>query len=298
MEATQTRAIRVGKAPLRTTAEAFLVNSLSSPKEITPIPHLYGASAAWCPRQNFFLTKDWDFGSTDSPSSNLYMSIGNGIEDAICDGLTRKGRLLFNNLYLPPMDPKVSGKIDIVYIDQDDQIAIGEIKSCGTLPSKPKESHLTQLLTYAAVGGYDRCNLIYVSRNVADQHGNILLRVFNIKIDDDTMLDILERVCLSQKVRDENWMPNPPATFTKATCFYCQFKDVCWGDKQHLLRQFETLSSADYAQKLLEVKSQALHLLESRRARNIASLRHLYRNTENRYHQAALIKEIEKTEPF
>lgn len=286
------RAISVGRKPSASTVESFIVDSMHDSYELLGRPHLYGAGASYCPRQNFLNSKAYEARAQVTPASQLYMSMGSGVEQAVVDGLTRKGRLFFNNLYVPPMEPKVAGKIDLVYLDQNDQITIGELKTCGNLPTKPKPVHEAQLMTYAAVGGYKRANLIYISRNVADNQGNVLIRAFELDLSEARLVSTLERIVLSQMAIDEGWLPDIPVTLRKSDCLYCQFKKFCWDD-QPIAVDYSVLPTEVRDEKITLVEQCARQLYEERTCRYVASLRHIWRNIENDYLKRQLVAEIE-----
>lgn len=288
------RAISVGRKPSASTAESFIVQSMQDSYELVGRPHLYGAGASYCSRQNFLNSKAYETRAQVTPASQLYMGIGSGVEQAVVDGLTRKGRLFFNNLYVPPMEPKVAGKIDLVYLDQNDQITIGELKTCGNLPTKPKPVHEAQLMTYAAVGGYKRANLIYISRNVADNQGNVLIRAFELDLSEARLVSTLERIVLSQMAIDEGWLPDIPVTLRKSDCLYCQFKKFCWDDAP-LDVTYDILPPDVRDEKRQLVEQRARQLLAERTQRYVASLRHVWRNIDNDFLKRQLVAEIEST---
>lgn len=290
---TNTRAIAVGRKPSATTVESFIVNSLAQTYELKGLPHLYGAGASYCPRQNFLNSFPYEAKGSHNAASQLYMGVGNGVEEAIVEGLTRKGRLFFNNLYVPPMVPKVGGKIDLVYLDQNDDITIGELKTCGNLPTKPKPSHEAQLRTYAAVGGYKRANLIYVSRNVADNRGEVLIRAFELDLAEEMQVSTLGRIVMSQMAIDEGWLPEIPVTFRKSDCVYCQFKKFCWDDVPLEGVTYEILPKEVRDEKIALIETRARQLYAERNDRYVASLRHIWRNISNENLKRHLVSEIE-----
>jgi CRISPR/Cas system-associated exonuclease Cas4 (RecB family) len=295
-----TKSIRVGTSPSKGTEESFFTDALKDTGNVGARSHLYGATAAYCPRQNFFLAHEWPEDESEwSATSQIYMGIGSGVEEAIAKGLGRKNKLLFNNLYVPGMVPVVRGKIDFVYVDQDENIAIAELKTCGNLPIKPKESHLSQLSTYSAVSGYDTCKLIYVSRNVADPASgfqNLLIRVFPIEFSREDHVNTLTRICLSQLAIDRGFMPSIPSNFRKSIhCGYCAWKSVCWGDREV---EFPELGFADEKAVTEEARAMAEKLTDERPLRLVKSLRHVYRNVGNWALQTRVIEEIERYESF
>lgn len=286
------RSITIGKKPNSSTVESFLVDSMHDSYTLQGRPHLYGAGASYCVRQNFLNSKAYEAQAHVTPASQLYMAIGSGVEKAVVEGLTRKNRLFFTNLYVPPMEPKVAGKIDLVYLDQNDLISIGELKTCGNLPTKPKPVHEAQLMTYAAVGGYKHANLVYISRNVANASGNVAIRAFEMDLTEERLVGTLERIVLSQMAIDEGWLPDVPVTFRKSDCAYCQFFKFCWND-QPLDVTYDVLPPDIRDEKRHLIEQRARQLYAEAPQRYVASLRHIWRNINNDALKRHLVTEIE-----
>lgn len=211
--------------------EQVFIDCLSESFDEKARTYLRGTGASFCPRQNYFNSKEWDFKSKNSASAQAYMAFGNGLEEGICKGLIRKNRLLVNNQWLPEFEAvKVSGKIDLIYLDSSNKLALGEIKTCGELPNKGKPEHVSQAESYAAIAGFDRMNLIYFSRNVMDRTGNLLIKVFQIDTSKENMIRALSSMIYSKMAIEENFKPYIPLGFHKTTtCLYCKFNDFCWG---------------------------------------------------------------------
>lgn len=265
-------AIKIGNTFGPNNPEKFFVSMLAMQEDFTARKHLYGATAAFCPRQNFLMSRDWPSATNVSSASSLYMNIGNGIETAIVEGLIKNNRLFDTNIYLPAIEPKVSGKIDIIYADESDSLALGEIKSCGTLPTEPKFGHFWQTATYAAISGIDNVNIIYMSRNVVDFKRNIAIRVFKVDITPHLLTQVFAKILVSQTSIDEGWMPPIPATFRKSgECNFCMFNgSVCWTPSNSIAApetQFESLTPNAYLSRVDALAPQIEALIESRRDR-------------------------------
>jgi CRISPR/Cas system-associated exonuclease Cas4 (RecB family) len=287
--------INVGKSD-RVSVERFFLEQLATAEPLYPRRRLYGASAAYCPRQNFLYATAEAMDNLTNPissASSLYMAIGVGIERAIVDGLYRNDRLFFNGLEMPACNPSVGGRIDAVYLNERDQIAIVEIKSCGTLPAKESPVHLAQLLTYSAIAGYDNATLLYISRNVADRNGQVLIRAFPQIITQEILLDTLEKIAMSQLAINEGWLPSIPTGFARdRDCKYCPFVKFCWESAGS--QSFS--SPADGTQE--RARQWANKLLEERPQRYVASLRHLYRSVASSELLPFVVSEIERYERF
>lgn len=290
----------IGARSRPSSKEDFFNRILADEGPIGPRPHLYGADAGYCFRKNYLLSQDWGDETVDwSPTSQIYMGIGTGVEEAISKGLMRHDRLLFNNLYLPPMEPVVRGKIDFLYLDENDEVNLAELKTCGNLPTEPKVNHLAQLKTYSAVSGYDRNQIIYVSRNVADPASGfkkLLIKVFPIELTREDHVETLRRICLSHLAIENDFMPSIPADFTKSrNCGYCPFYDICWGDREVDFEELSYKAEAEFNEEAIEM---AERLVTEREYRKVKSLRHVYRNLSSLKLKQRVIREIELYEEF
>ena len=95
-------AIRIGFNPNgATSSAAYIVKALTDQYENKARPNLYGAAAGHCPRANFLVAQSHDTIGVTTPQSSLYMGIGNGIEEALVNGMTRMNILFGENVYLP-----------------------------------------------------------------------------------------------------------------------------------------------------------------------------------------------------
>ena len=282
-----------------TKPENFFVEVLNHATSLDLRPNLYGSDAGYCPRKNFFYAKLEGQSEVFSATNKIYMGIGNGIEEVLAESLEQENRLFFTNLYLPPMEPIVRGKIDFVYLNENNQIAIAELKTCGQLPTSPKPNHLAQLATYSAVAGYDICNLIYISRNVTDPakpFGTLAIKVFPVKFSFDEHVETLAKIVMSERaIQNEIAPPIPNAFYKTTTCSYCPFTDICWGEKEN---PFPEMVPGQLTKEWIAAKEIAEGLAVNRKARYIASLRHLYRNIDNQALKNKLIQEVELFETF
>jgi hypothetical protein len=284
--------IRMGKAGRIAdyTEESYFVDQLTSRNDMVARTHLYGASAAYCPRQNFLLSKDWSNRWDVSPLSEMYMGIGNGIEGALVSALRRNGKLFTTNPYIPPIEPKVSGKIDLIYLDRNDQIALGEVKSCGKLPTRPKDAHRLQLLTYGAVSGFDNCNLIYVSRNVTSDQKNLDIRIFNLPINEDVLKIIFGKIVLSQIGIDLGLMPPIPDDFRKSYhCGFCSFNKICWAG-EHV--DFNHMTVEKINELKPQIDLQVAKLIDERKQRKIDYINYIESKIEDESLKERLRQEV------
>jgi len=253
-------AIKIGGAFKTKSEEDYLVELLKEQDDFKALKHFYGATAAFCPRQNFLMFRDWPNAKNTSSTSSLYMNIGNGIEAALVNALVRNDKLFATNIYIPKVEPKISGKVDLVYIDNLGRLTLGEVKSCGKLPYEPKFGHLWQTYCYSAVTGIQNVNIIYVSRNVLGENMKIAMRVFPVEIDERILKLVFNKVMIAKTAIDGEWIPPIPADFRKSyECGFCMFKDsICWTPTPDV--EFLRLSNKEFAEieKLIEPEVQRL----------------------------------------
>lgn len=299
------RSIRVGDSPGFGVGvgvgeeERFFLERLGWSEPHEPRRRMYGSSAAWCPRLNYLKASHALVGTENvfTASSELYMSVGDGLEAALASGLWRDGKLIFNNAELPPMVPDVGGKVDLVYVDDVDRLSIAEVKSCGVLPTKPRREHVAQLMTYVAVTGVDRAVLVYLSRNVRDDMGNVGIRCFRMDTGEDAVVPVLEKIAFSQWMIDNGKLPPVPHDFARTTtCAYCDFQSFCWeesGPHPH-----DEADADDLANARADSEDVAWELWVTRHKRYVKWLRHLFRNTNAKHLKGRIIKEIEKYDEF
>jgi hypothetical protein len=192
-------------------------------------PHLYGADAGLCARRNVLLSRNSWVAGYKPATAQAYMAMGVGLEDMLAAGLHSKGRLLIQSLVLPLFPQfKISGKIDLVIFDNQDELALVEVKTCGKLPLEPKPTHLAQIQTYAAVSGITRAWLTYISRDVRVDFGEQLaIRSFFVDCSREALHGRLTTAALSHLCSEAALLPPVPAHFRKhQECHYCEFRDL------------------------------------------------------------------------
>lgn len=210
---------------------SMLTSSTTKGKRFRP----YAADAGLC------ATKNWLFANTEQEPTvtaatlKIYQGIGNGVEEVITEGFEMHGDLLSTQIKLPN-PPKtygidVGGYIDMLAYDRLKRIAAYEIKTCSSIPDKPKAGHLAQAMTYACLGGLDVVYIVYVSRQVqAFPDPTPLVRVFELDVE-SMLLEYMTMIVLScHSLRNEK-APLRPAHFRKSNeCNYCPFVQKCWNE--------------------------------------------------------------------
>lgn len=289
--------VKVGTAMAPEQERSYLIRSMSRDGKISARDHMYGSAAAFCPRANFLFANLPESDSETSPESVLYMKIGDGIESAIAEGLADKDKLVYSNLRIPMTRPWIGGKIDLVYFDRNDELVIGEVKSCGRLPTKPKYTHMQQLLTYLAYGGYKKGYLIYQSRSVA-RGPDVMMRVFEADATDDNLFKVLKKICFTEASIIGGHLPSIPASFSaEGECNFCFFKAGCW-EGSEFVASFDKTNVSDHKMLMAEADAWAKDLLSRKHERYLQSLRILIHETgsSNKKITDRLIDELEKYE--
>lgn len=198
--------------------------------------YLWGADGGLCPRKNLF-NQECPVPFVYYPSTQGYMAVGVALEDMLAKALDRNDRLIKQDIRLVELESKnmphlrISGKMDIIALDHEDQPALVEVKTCGPLPHKPKPNHLVQLHTYAAVSGFNRCYLTYVSRKISTTgaKGKLDVHTFPVDVTRETFFSRFYTAALSQICMDERRAVPVPAHFRKSReCSWCDFESYCW----------------------------------------------------------------------
>lgn len=215
--------------------DSWFLTALTAVEEAKARPHLYGADAGFCARRNVLLANNYSLPTTVTSANNAYMRIGVALEDMLAEALRRTGRLLRQNTYLIDMpEVKVRGKIDLLFIDPKQRVAITEVKTCGELPTEPKPTHLAQVQTYSAISGIRVAYLTYISRHVqasgSSWSPHLSMRSFEVDTSDAALSNRLRIALLSQEASRLKATPPVPSTFRKHTeCHVCEFRDLhCW----------------------------------------------------------------------
>ena len=214
--------------------DKWLNSVLAFSGEAIKRPYLYGSDAGLCARKNVLLEHNEWFPDVKSSATAAYMAIGVGLEDMLAHALKRRGLLFAQGMRLVDMPQlKISGKIDLIIIDHEEELALIEVKTCGDLPLEPKVTHLAQIQIYAAVSGIHKCYLTYISRNVRSSfQSTVDMRTFVVDTSEEVLTDRLKTASLSRFASDLGKLPPVPAHFRKHTeCHYCPFMDICWAPR-------------------------------------------------------------------
>jgi len=239
--------LNVGSRDVTVTGpEEYVKDLLSWSEPLDGRKRPYASSVGYCPRQNFLFSKPQKQLNHFSAPNAIYMGIGNGVEEFLYRRFEENDKALASNIYLPDLRPEwneidIGGKIDIVGLDHNDEIAIWEVKTCGKLPVEPKLSHLRQVQVYSIFGGFNRANLIYFSRDVIEWP-NTELQVRNFVIDTsyEALFPVTKQVFYTFEALALGILPNQAGGFRKSSeCKYCPFKDEC--HSFHFEMVYETL---------------------------------------------------------
>ncbi len=244
----------------------------------------YAGDVAYCPRRavKFLVTERT---ASVSPASVAYMKVGITIHELVTDALHAGGHLVFKEFRLPPMAaPDLRGIVDAVFFAPGDKIMGMEIKSCGNLPSAPKEDHIAQATLYSAITGLEFC-IVYVSRKVAGYDGKLMLKSFELECTESDMARALTRAALAHYAYDDKVMPHIPTGFKQSDCTFCPFETECWDEDPHLLPDIPDEKVDFYFEKAEE---RAYEILGDRESRRRGILKHI-----TRYAPSSIQKRLE-----
>jgi hypothetical protein len=203
------------------------------------------------------------------------MTIGSAVHEMISDALFESNRLLFKEYKLPPMEePDLRGMVDNIFFGPDDKILGLEVKTCGSLPPRPREEHELQTLLYSALTGFDFI-ILYISRKVAGWDGKLILRSFEVEADDAVLHNAMTRACLAHYAWEENLLPEIPPTFTRdKDCRFCPFADECW---EGVEEDLPTATSKQMNSLYIKAELRAREIIDQRDDKRIGILKHIQR---------------------
>lgn len=169
----------------------------------------------------------------------FYVKMGSAIEEVVAQGLRNKRRLMDTDIRIDTqvgsINLNLGGKIDILYVQSQPDILskyprIMEVKSCGSLPSKPKINHTHQALTYMVLTGLP-VTLFYVSRDITDFTGSLLAKTFFLPYNKETVQSVLTTLLYAHFCNEDKVIPAQPDHMKKTHCkmAYCPFYANCWG---------------------------------------------------------------------
>lgn len=190
---------------------------------------IHASSSGYCARRGALeatYTGDKEFEAT----SALYFKLGIALEEAVLDSLNKQKRLFFSQYHLPETPINLGGKVDGITL-YNGKLHTLEIKSCGTLPTKPSLEYLSQLYIYSAVTGLPGL-LLYVSRHVQDyKTGNSLkMKYFDMGFNLAESKRVIKSCATAYFCSKNGLLPEIPEYITsEKDCGYCYFKDRCWG---------------------------------------------------------------------
>lgn len=206
--------------------EFLITNGLKTKEFVSRRKRLH-ARDTYCSRRNAILATNEGEAETDM-LFELYTEIGKTVEDIILKGLKNSKALIYRDYVLPVFGANLGGRIDAI-IHVDSQIRILEIKSIGELPITPKNSHLAQTKTYAAVCGLPY-SILYLSRKIQrfeNYQQTPDMCVFNYDFDRTELKAHMFEVLKSNEYLNRDLLP-PKLHRFKNQCEYCDFTKFCF----------------------------------------------------------------------
>ena len=122
----------------------------------------------------------------------------------------------------------IGGFIDLIAIGPNGSPTLYEIKSCTNLPTKIKPEHAAQAATYWLFSGFERVEVIYVSRKVQNfPDPTPLIKTF--QFDPTEWQNEILNVFITLETFNNKKPPQRPAHFVKnRQCMFCDFANRCW----------------------------------------------------------------------
>lgn len=199
---------------------------------------IFASSSGLCARQTAgLILMDDDVEEKRLASAQFYFKIGS-VYEKIMERAFRKSGLFLDaetrvELDIGPIP--TSGRIDFVLRDpnDNDEVVLVELKSCGKLPDKPRPYQLAQLHTYMVMTGMEKGVIWYVSRSIAGWNGKLLQRAFEIEMTTAQRETIAMNIAVGAHFAKSKVLPNIPPDMKKYKCGFCPLVPLCW-DKHHI----------------------------------------------------------------
>jgi hypothetical protein len=223
----------------------------------------YPSDISACVRQLFYKWKNEKPTNPIDATGYWKMGMGNKIHDLVNEFLDSEGMEIINEIAnrkkLDFLKHEISYRIDNLFIDEDGELSIIEIKTTYGNGVKwikdsgmPKESDLMQVMCYMYLEKIPRAYLLYVGRD------NAYRCQFKIDIRGDRLCangrgvhikfrDIFNKLILLERHLEDNSIPDrcyravvkngdikdkiqykKEIYKTDWQCSYCQWKDTCW----------------------------------------------------------------------
>jgi CRISPR/Cas system-associated exonuclease Cas4 (RecB family) len=261
-------------------------------------PYLYGSDAGLCARRNVLHEHNTWIPDQKDATTVAYMAIGVALEDMLAKGLRSHERLLAQGMHLLNMpEIKIRGKIDLIILDHEEELALVEVKSCGKLPLEPNPVHLAQIQVYAAVTGIHKAWLTYVSRTVRNEYGpRLAIKTFPVDTDYEVLHKRLTIASISMLSSKLHKVPPVPATFRKSIeCHYCEYLDFCWTNRLTGKLEMIPLPELSPTESLgIQLQSQILasSLMAESQVRYIETLETIIKDYPLSEYQEAILQEL------
>jgi hypothetical protein len=218
---------------------------------------IFASNSSLCPRQTAAMLHIPDGRTTTrKASAQFYFKTGSGFEDVMARAFDSAGIMVDRETRVEMKDPlpiSVSGRVDFVLKDKDEDLVLVELKTCGGLPPKVKPPHLAQLMTYLAVTGMRRGLVWYVSRNVSDYSGWLKQVTFEVTPTEEQIRDTLTKLATGAVYGGQGFLPPIPDYMKKYKCGFCPFVPMCWKEEDFEL-EIVAPSAADELRMTAEVE--------------------------------------------
>lgn len=264
--------IRVGNPLSKSSLTKDVIRGLQNTVKLKRT-HLYASDAGYCHRKaSLIVNCSPDLTDTVEAAGALYMSVGSAIHNTLAKALKRAGTLLGEEVRVEGFGVGLGGYIDLV-ASVDSEPTVIEVKTCGALPSRPKPWHYEQAMVYSLVTGIRNPVVLYVSRNVADYSGKLIMQPLTIEATQDDYRVIANRLLMSYHYSQAGLLgPMPYHINSERDCGFCPFKAICWGSEPSPIPHATPLQNEKLAVKVKKEAEELLNGMEARREAFLAKL--------------------------
>ena len=264
--------IRVGNPLRRTSLITDITDGLQQTNRLKRT-HLFASDAGFCHRKATMMRNaPDDMTETVDASGTLYMAIGSAIHTTLVQSLKRTGKLMGAEIRIQDAELELSGYIDLV-VRTDDGPMLVEVKTCGVLPSRPKDWHYEQAMVYSLITGVPAVTLLYVSRNVASYDGHLLMQPIVLDPAHSDYVLIAQRLAAARYYSKLGKLgPIPDHIRSERSCGFCPFRSICWGSAPSFLPYASLTERSAITAQAARDADRLVGGMEERRTRFLAQL--------------------------
>jgi CRISPR/Cas system-associated exonuclease Cas4 (RecB family) len=178
-----------------------------------------------CLRKQYY---SFYYPSAPSSAKLIIFSIGDGVHEIAAEALRRSGMLKVEAVELPVKLEAgagvfLSGRIDVLTAEVDNEKVIVEMKSASNIPEKPYISHIIQLQTYLHTTGLEYGVLTYIDKTSGE------IKSFDV-VKDATWLHTIKVRVMNLHMAVKTRAPPTREAYLKQKyweCGDCEYQTIC-----------------------------------------------------------------------